>query len=408
MLRITTYDVFIIGFGVNPIFAFDNSGQSVELASLQETEIRGQVTDSNGEPIIGASVQVKGTTNGTVTNVNGEFMIKASPNAVLIVSYIGYKSIEIAVKSKTILNIVLNEDAEILDEIVVVGYGTQKKATLTGSVSQVSGEDLKKVAATNLSNTLAGKAAGIIANTRSGEPGEDTADILIRGKGTLGSNSPLIVVDGVADRSFNRLNPEDIESISVLKDASAAIYGARAANGVILITTKRGTEGKVTLSYSGNVSISQPTKITKMLNSYQYATYVNEYDAGHGEAATYSAEALAKIQSGEDQIRYADTDWWGEVAKNWATKTQHSLAISGGSDRISFYTSAQYMWQDAIYKKGNQDFSQYQFTSNLDAKITNAIKFSVDIMGRQEIRNRGVYSTEDLFGYFLTTKIGRA
>ena len=140
-----------------------------------------------------------------------------------------------------------------------------------------------------------------------------------------------------------------------------------------------------------------------MLNSYQYATYVNEYDAGHGEAATYSAEALAKIQSGEDQIRYADTDWWGEVAKNWATKTQHSLAISGGSDRISFYTSAQYMWQDAIYKKGNQDFSQYQFTSNLDAKITNAIKFSVDIMGRQEIRNRGVYSTEDLFGYFLTT-----
>ena len=277
ILRTTTCVVFIVGSGINPIFAIEDSNKSFELTISQETEVRGTVTDSNGEPIIGASVQVKGTTNGTVTNIDGEFTIKASPDAILMISYIGYKSVEVAIKSRANLNIVLTEDAEILDEIVVVGYGTQKKATLTGSVSQVSGEDLKKVAATNLSNTLAGKTAGVIANTRSGEPGEDTADILIRGKGTLGSNSPLIVVDGVADRSFSRLNPEDIESISVLKDASAAIYGARAANGVILVTTKRGAEGKVSLSYSGNVSISQPTRIPKMLDSYQYATYVNEY-----------------------------------------------------------------------------------------------------------------------------------
>ena len=330
-------------------------------------------------------------------------MLEVPAKATLVVSYVGYKTLEVPVNGKKTLNINLKEDTEMLDEVVVVGYGTQKKATLTGSVSQVGGEELKKVAATNLTNTLAGKTAGVIANTRSGEPGEDNADILIRGKGTLGSTSPLIVVDGIADRSFSRLNPEDIESISVLKDASAAIYGARAANGVILVTTKRGTEGKVKINYSGNVSFSQPTRIPEMLDSYQYATYVNEYDAGHGEAATYSAEALGMIQSGEDQIRYPNTDWWSEVAKDWATKTQHSLAISGGNDKISFYTSAQYMYQDAIYKKGVQDYNQYQFTTNLDAKITKAIKFSMDILGRQEVRNRGVYSTEDLFGYFLTT-----
>lgn len=214
----------------------------------------------------------KGTTNGTVTDIDGNFSLDVSANAVLDVSYIGMQSQEIPVKGKTTFRIVLQEGNIGLDEVVVVGYGTQKKATLTGSVSSVSGDDLKKVAAVNISNTLAGKTAGVIANTRSGEPGEDGATIQIRGSGTFGSTEPLIVVDGIADRDFSRLNPEDIESISVLKDASAAIYGARAANGVILVTTKRGKEGKTRLSYSGRVGFSQPTRVPEMLNSYQYAT----------------------------------------------------------------------------------------------------------------------------------------
>ena len=241
----------------------------------------------------------------------------------------------------------------------MVGYGTQKKATLTGSVSSVSGEDIKKVSAANLSNTLAGKTAGIIANTRSGEPGEDGADILIRGKGTLGNTSPLIVVDGIADRSFSRLNPEDIESISVLKDASAAIYGARAANGVILVTTKRGKEGKMQVNYNGSYTLSQPTRIPQMLNSYQYATYVNEYDADprHDQGGiTYSDEVLQHYINHDDDLNYPDTDWWDAVAKDWAGKTQHSLSVSGGNDKLSFYSSAQYMWQDAIYKQSTQDY----------------------------------------------------
>lgn len=371
---------------------------------LQQKAISGKVVDSKGESIIGANVMEKGTTNGTITDFDGNFSLKVSANSTIVISYIGYQSIEVsAAQIKAGGQITLKEDTELMDEVVVVGYGTQKKATLTGSVSSIGGDDLKKISTANLTNTLAGKTAGVIANTRSGEPGADDAEILIRGKGTLGNTAPLIVVDGIADRSFGRLNAEDIESISVLKDASAAIYGARAANGVILVTTKRGKEGKIKVNYSGNVSISQPTRIPEMLDAYQYATYVNEFDAAQGNALTYPETALAKILDGSDQINYPNTNWWNAVAKNWATNTEHSLSISGGNERFSFYTSAQYLYQDVIYRDSPQNYNQYQFTTNLDAKITKAIKFSMDILGRQTVNNRGVYSTEDLFGYFLTT-----
>lgn len=368
----------------------------------QKGIVTGVVTDANGETIIGANVVVKGTTNGTITDIDGKFELEVPANAVLVASFIGMKSVEVSVGNRTSLSIILKEDNLSLDEVVVVGYGTQKKATLTGSVSQVGGEELKKVAAVNLTNSLAGKTAGVIANVRSGEPGEDDAQILIRGKGTLGNTSPLIVVDGIADRDFSRLNPEDIESISVLKDASAAIYGARAANGVILVTTKRGKDGKISVNYNGNVSFSQPTRIPEMLNSLQYATYINEYDRGHGESLTYDADAIKHLQLGDDPINYPNTNWWDTVTRNWATKTQHSLSVTGGNDKVSFYTSAQYLYQDAIYNKGVQDYNQFQFVTNLDTKISKAVRFSVDILGRQEVRNRGAYKTEDLFAQFLT------
>lgn len=404
LLKATTCLLLTSGIGISPAFASPKSNELVTERVQQTSTINGKVTDANGEAIIGASVTVKGTTsNGTITDLDGKFNLDAPANATLVISYVGYKTIEIPVNGKKTLTITLKEDTEMLDEVVVVGYGTQKKATLTGSVSSVGGDDIKKMSPVNITNTLAGKTAGVIANTRTGEPGEDNADILIRGKGTLGSTSPLIVVDGVADRSFGWLNPDDIESISVLKDASAAIYGARAANGVIVVTTKRGKEGKVKVNYNGNLSFSQPTRIPEMLNSYQYATYVNEFDASQGNNPTYPETAMAKILDGSDPISFPDTDWWGEVAKNWATNTQHSLSVSGGNDKLSFYSSAQYMYQDAIYRNSPQDYNQYQFTTNIDAQINKAVKFSMDILGRQEVRNRGVWSTEDLFGYFLTT-----
>ncbi|PKQ68475.1 SusC/RagA family TonB-linked outer membrane protein [Labilibaculum manganireducens] len=376
-----------------------------DIAILQgEVIVKGTVKDINGEQLIGVNVIEKGTTNGTISNLNGDFSITvSSENATLVFSYIGFNQQEFAIGNKREFNVVMKENMTGLDEVVIVGYGSQKKATLTGSISQVSGDDLKKVSAANLTNTLAGKTAGVIANVRSGEPGEDNATIFIRGKGTTGNNSPLIIVDGIAGRGFSRLNPEDIESISVLKDASAAIYGARAANGVILVTTKRGKKGGITVKYNGDYSISQPTRIPDMLNSLQYATYVNEYDRGHGLSETYSEDALQKLQDGSDPINYANTDWWNSAAKKWAPKTQHNISVSGGNEKVQFYTSAQYMWQDVIYKNSPQDYSQYQFTANLDAELSKRIRFGLDVNGRQESRKRGVYATDYLFGYFLTT-----
>ena len=266
--------VFSVAFATGSDALHQMGGSTQVKESLQQQKrVTGTIVDQHGVSIPGASVQVKGVVVGTVTDIDGKFELEVPSGAVLIVSYIGMQSQEIYVGDKTVFDIVLQESNIGLDEVVVVGYGTQKKATLTGSISTVGGEDLKKIAAVNLSNTLAGKTAGVIANTRSGEPGEDGATIQIRGQGTFGSTSPLIVVDGIADRSFSRLNPEDIESISVLKDASAAIYGARAANGVILVTTKRGKEGRTSLTYNGRVGFSQPTRVPKMLNSYQYMTY---------------------------------------------------------------------------------------------------------------------------------------
>lgn len=411
LLKATTCLFLTAGIGISAAYAVPEASTSVMETVQQNQTISGRITDTSGEPVIGASVVVKGTTNGTITDFDGKFSLNAPAQGTLTISYIGYKKMEISINGQRTVNVTLKEDTEILDEVVVVGYGTQKKATLTGSVSSVSGEDIKKVSAANLSNTLAGKTAGIIANTRSGEPGEDGADILIRGKGTLGNTSPLIVVDGIADRSFSRLNPEDIESISVLKDASAAIYGARAANGVILVTTKRGKEGKMQVNYNGSYTLSQPTRIPQMLNSYQYATYVNEYDADprHDQGGiTYSDEVLQHYINHDDDLNYPDTDWWDAVAKDWAGKTQHSLSVSGGNDKLSFYSSAQYMWQDAIYKQSTQDYKQYQFITNIDAKINKSVRFSFDILGRQEQRNRGIYSTPYLFTYFLTTFPGSA
>lgn len=403
--------MMLCGGGIAVANAVEPPASSYAAPDAKMYTLKGVVYDEAGDPVIGASVMVKGTSVGTATDIDGAYALNVPSKGTLIVSYVGYQTQEIALNGQTTLDIHLVEDAAALDEVVVVGYGVQKKATLTGSVSSVGGEDIKKVSAANLSNTLAGKTAGIIANTRSGEPGEDGAEISIRGKGTLGSTAPLIIVDGIADRSFSRLNPEDIESISVLKDASAAIYGARAANGVILVTTKRGKEGKVKVNYNGSYTWAQPTRIPKMLSSYQYATYRNEYDADSrhdSPGLTFNETALEHYKNHDDLDHFPDTDWWDATAKKWAGRTQHSVSVSGGNEKVSFYSSFQYMWQDALYRKSAQDYSQFQITSNVDAKISKAITFSLDILGRQEKRNRGVFSTEDLFGKLLTMFPGAA
>lgn len=394
---------FIATGGVNISLHATSSSFSQESGIIQQNtiSITGRIVDRNGDPIIGVNVLEKGTTNGSITDMDGKFSLTVRQGGVLVLSYIGYKTQEIPIANKRVIEIVMEEDSEMVDEVIVVGYGTQKKATVTGSISQLGGEELKKSASVNLSNSLAGKTAGVIANSRSGEPGEDGATIMIRGKGTFGNTDPLVVIDGVADRSFSRLNPEDIESISVLKDASAAIYGSRAANGVILVKTKRGKEGKLSFNYNGDFAISQPTRVPEMLNSYQFATWLNEFDARMGNSIQYTPDIMEKIKGGLDPVLYPDTDWWDAVTKNWAPKTQHSISVNGGTEKLSFYVSAQYLYQDVIYKDSPQDYNQYQFISNLDAQLSKYVKFSFDILGRQEIRNRGVWKTEDFFGGFL-------
>lgn len=223
--------------------------------------ISGRVSSSIGEPMIGASIMVKGTTNGTITDLDGNFRIETSPTATLIISYVGYVTQEVQIAGRKSINIILKDDTGLLEEIVVVGYGTQKKETLTGSVTSVKGDEIKRSPAPNVSTSLQGKLPGLIVNQRSGEPGRDDPSIVIRGFGTFGDSSPLIIIDGVERGNMSRMNPEDIESISVLKDASAAIYGARAANGVILITTKKGKVGKPEFSLGFNTAFLVDDKI---------------------------------------------------------------------------------------------------------------------------------------------------
>jgi TonB-linked SusC/RagA family outer membrane protein len=277
-----------------------------------------------------------------------------------------------------------------LGEVIVVGYGTQKKATLTGSVTQISGAEIRQSGSVNISNAIAGRMPGVVANNRTGEPGNDGSAILIRGAGTTGNTAPLYVIDGVANRSgFERLNPNDIESISVLKDAAAAIYGAQAANGVILITTKRGKTGKATISYDANFGLSQPTRLPKLVNAYQYALYRNEKDKrqnGASAPVTFSDYQIQQYKNGTDQLNYPSTDWTDAVIKPWTPQTQHSITISGGTDKVKYFVSGGYTYQDAFYRKSATNYNQYNLRSNIDAQLTNNFKIGVDIAGRLEKR----------------------
>lgn len=252
---------------------------SLSLAYAQKQTVSGVVSATSGESIIGAGVLIQGTDKGVITDTDGRYSIDASPDAVLVFSSIGYKTLEVKVGDRKVVNAVLEEDKMLLEEAVAIGYGVQSKLTLTGSVTQTTGTELVKNSAVNLSQGLAGRLSGVIVNSRSGEPGKDDATMYIRGRSTLGDNSPLIIIDGVAGRGsdFARLTGEEIETINVLKDASAAIYGARSANGVILVTTKRGKYGeapKVTFTY--DLGLQQPTRIVKMADAVLYTNAYND------------------------------------------------------------------------------------------------------------------------------------
>ncbi|WP_454803077.1 SusC/RagA family TonB-linked outer membrane protein [Mucilaginibacter phyllosphaerae] len=369
-----------------------------------DVTVTGTITDEKGGTLPGVSVAVKGTTQGVVSDVNGKYSITvANPNAILVFTYIGYAPQEIAIGGKTNINVQLTGDSKSLNEVVVVGYGSQKKATLAGSVSQVKGAELVKSPQPNVSNSLAGRFSGVVINNRSGEPGYDGSNITVRGLATTGSNNVLIVVDGIPGQigGLERLDPNDIESLSVLKDASAAIYGNRAANGVILVTTKKGKTGKPTVNYSFNQGFSSPTRLPQMADAALYAQLRNEiaYNSSQsgGLNQIYTAEQIQKFKDGSDPVNYPNTDWINTTLKKTTLQNQQSLSVNGGNDDVKYYVSLGTLYQDGIYKNGATKYKQYNFRSNIDANVNKRLKIGLSISGRQEDRIFPTIGAGDVF-----------
>jgi len=342
--------------------------------------IEGKVVDEAGEALPGVSILVKGTQRSTSTNIDGNFSIDAlSANAILVFSFVGYETQEIDISGKTFLSVIMTESISRLDEVVVVGYGEQKKATLTGSISSITGEDIVKAPTPNISNSLAGLMPGLVTMNRSGKPGDDNSSFLVRGNSTTGSNSPLVLVDGVAEPGWQRINPNDIESVSILKDAAAAIYGVQAANGVILITTKRGVTGKPILSFTYNQALVQPTRIPEMASSATLAEYGNDYLERTGFEARWTEEQIQKFKDGSDPLRYPNTDWAGGMLKKFALQESSNLNIRGGAEKVRYSLSTSYQHRDDIIKNGLHDFKNFSIRSNIDADINDYITVSLDL-----------------------------
>ncbi|MDR1813582.1 MAG: TonB-dependent receptor [Tannerella sp.] len=361
---------------------------SFPLMVFSQKRISGTVSDATGEAVIGANVSEKGTTNGSITDVDGKFTLTVRENATLVISFVGYVTQEIAVGSQSTLAITLQEDTKALEEVVVVGYGTQKKVTLTGSVATTKGAEIVKSPAANLGQSLEGRLPGVVINNRSGRPGSDGVSINIRGKSTTGSTDPLILIDGIAGRgSLERLNPNDIESITVLKDASAAIYGSRSANGVILVTTKRGKTGKPTIDFNANWGLQQPTRLPEMADAATYATFYNEIDVYEGRKQTFSDEDIAKYRNGTDPFNYPNTNWAEECLEDFAPQSRYNVSINGGAENIRYFVSGGYSDQDGLFKNGATHYRQFDIRTNLDATIAKYLKVGVDIAARLENRN---------------------
>lgn len=364
-LELRLYLAALIGFGLSlstaPAMA-SHHGMAVAVTQ-QQNNCSGVVKDSRGEPVIGATVRVPNSSTGAITDIDGHFQFPGIVKGTRVtVSSIGYKS-QTFVWNGSPVNLTLQEDAAMLEEAVVVGYGVQKKANLTGSVAAITSKDIEGVPVANTATLLQGRMTGVQITQSGAQAGDDNPEIRIRGIGTFGNSNPMVLIDGV-EGSLSQISDiaaSDIENISVLKDAaSAAIYGVRAANGVILITTKRGKEGKVAVSYGGSYSIQSATVLPEFVNSYEWAKMKNETNPG-----TYSAEALQKLQDGSDPDHYANTDWLDAIMRT-AGMHQHHLSVSGGTEKTHFLTSVNFSDQDGIML--GTGIKRIGFRSNVDSK----------------------------------------
>lgn len=341
-----------------------------EQALAQPALVRGKVSEGN-EPLPGVSVKVKGSAVSTVTDVNGEFSIKASGSDVLVFTFIGFKVKEVPVNGRSFIATKMEPDQQQLEEVVIVGYGQQKKLTVTGSIASISGDNLVKAPVAGISNALIGMAPGIQAVQSSGEFGNDKATILIRGMATLNASGrePLIMIDGVQRETYNNLDPNEIESVNVLKDASStAVYGVRGANGVIIITTKQGKVGKPQVSFSGNAAAIQPSVLPQLLGSYDYAMLRNEAQTNMGitpDKLTFSEEDLRLYKTGEDPVFHPSKNWMDELIKPFSFQQSYNTNMSGGTEKLRYFTSLGYFNQSGGYRQPEQSLG-FPYKQNYD------------------------------------------
>lgn len=356
--------------GVNHVAAITQKGQT--------KTIKGKVVDNAGEPIIGANVLVKGTTTGVITDIDGQFALDAPVGSTLVISFIGFQTKEVK-STAAPMNIVLSDDAKALEEVVVVGYGVQRKVTTTGAVSKVDGEELSKMTVVNATKALQGLSPGITIIDRGGAPGSDDPEIFLRGVGTTGDSKPLVLVDGI-EMSLSQVPASEIANISVLKDAaSASIYGSRAAHGVILVTTKRGKEGKVKLSYDGSIGIQDRAVKPKAVSARDYMTMVNEALTNAGNQPKWSEEDMLAMERGDDPYNYSYTNYIDEVYKPTYI-TQHTVNLNGGNEHGRFLVSFDYLDQPGL--TDNTNYKRYSYRANTDLKVGKYLRVSSDLTYR--------------------------
>ena len=353
--------------------------------------VTGTVTDDSDQPVIGASVMVKGSTTGVPTDLDGKYSIDVPADAVLEFSSVGLRTVDMPVNGRAVINVVLDTDNTFLESVVVVGYGTQKKGSISGAVSAVNNDDIIKTKSENVQNMLTGRIAGLRVYQKSAEPGSYKNDMDIRGMGT-----PLVIIDGVPRdvADFQRLNSADIENVSVLKDAAAAIYGLRGGNGVILVTTKKGNEGKAKVSYNGSFTFQTPSRMPELASVVDAMTVYNEkgMNAVHNGALAFREDLVEQYRSGA----LSGEDWNSIILADWSPQTQHDLSISGGTEKIQYYVSMGYTFQDSFFKSGDLNYSKYNLRSNISAELVKGLKLDLNIAGMLDQQNNPYFSSVDI------------
>lgn len=372
--------------------------------SQSQLTITGTIKDAEGMPLVGVNVLEKNTTNGAVTDFDGNFTLKvASKESILVFSYVGFRSKEVTVGEQTKFNILLENDPQSLDEIVLVGYGSQKKVSVVGAQSTIKVEELQQPVA-NVSTMLAGRISGLTGVQRSGLPGYDGADLWIRGISTFGGTSPLILVDGV-ERSLDNIDPRDIASFSILKDASAtAVYGIRGANGVILIETKRGKIGKPQVTVDYNEGVTYFTKVPELVDGVTYMNLANEALTTRGQEPKYSQEYIDRTASNYDPMLYPNVDWLGTLFNDFGYNRKASVNVSGGAESALYYVSLGYYDEKGMFTTDGLEsydsdtkYKRYNFTSNLTVNITKTTKIDLGIQG---YLSKGNYPNESVGNIF--------